>query len=121
MKLILFNDLVGRTIIGEVTEEVVSGNEVLVKNPAIIHIQPVKGGAPGQLQVQVIPFLIKEFIAASVRNHPVTWSFSRAAVSVPLDLDIEPNLVKQYAQLFNPSPIITPADANTPVINLFDK
>lgn len=117
-KLILFCDLVGRTVLGEFVSD--NGTELLVSNPAIVHIQPAKNGAPGQLQVQVIPFVIQEFIAAARRSAPVTWSFARAGLSVPIDLDIAPELSIQYQRLFNPSPIILPA-SEAPVINLFDE
>jgi hypothetical protein len=124
-KLILFTDLVGRTIIGEetVSEQHGEGSPssrcttLSIKNPAIIHIQPVSG-KQGQIQVQVLPYLIPEFITSSKRRDPVIWYFSTNGINIPQNLEIDAQLVKQYDRLFNPTQIIVPDSA--PIVNLFD-
>lgn len=119
-KLTLFNDLVGRTIIGKIVSS--DDSSLQVENPAIIHIQPVPSKVPGQgqVQVQVVPYVLPEFITKETRTGSITWSFSKVGVILPSNLEVSEQLVTQYERLFNPSPIITPEGAGK-VVNLFDK
>ena len=119
-KLTLFVDLVGRTIIGNLVSQ--DSTTIKLENPAIIHIQPVQSKTPGQgqVQVQVLPYLLPEFISADVRKEPVVWSFSVLSINVPDNLTVDKQLVAQYDRLFNPSPIVTPQNSGQ-IINLFDE
>ncbi len=119
-KLTLFVDLVGRTIIGNLISQ--DSTTIKLENPAIIHIQPVQSKTPGQgqVQVQVLPYLLPEFISADVRKESVVWSFPVTGINVPDNLTVDKQLVAQYDRLFNPSPIITPGNSPA-VINLFDE
>jgi len=95
--LITFIDHIGRTIIGENLGDTDSGNSFLVKNPAIIHVQPTQ---QGQLNVQTIPLYFREFIGEKSKENGTTWKYHYANVVVGTDVDNDPRLTSQYATLW---------------------
>ncbi len=126
LKLTTFVDGIGRTIIGEVTDE--SDATLVVKNPAIVHVIPNQ--QTGQISVQLIPFFFKEF-AKQDAELDVTWTFNRDLLTVASGLDLDDRLVSQYDNMYSviatpPSSIITPGDAanasgnQNKVVKLFD-
>lgn len=117
--LITFIDHIGRTIIGENLGDTDNGNSFLVKNPAIIHVQPTQ---QGQLNVQTIPLYFREFIGEKSKENGTTWKYHYDNVVVGTDVDNDPRLTSQYATLWSapvaPVPVAPPSDA---VIKLFDE
>ena len=140
-KLIAFLDNMERTIIGE--EMIDEGcSEILsVKNPVVVNIipqaDPQTGRPTGQMALQLLPVFFKEFLGD--KDEPVIYRYCRSRVTrVDFNSGFDFRLYAQYDQIFNPSNIVTPADAgqvtkaelgpppNTagnsgPVISLFDK
>lgn len=113
--LITFIDHIGRTIIGENAGDVDSGASFLVKNPAIIHVQPTQ---QGQLNVQTIPLYFREFVGDKSKENGTTWKYHYANVVFGVDVDNDPRLTDQYSKLFT-APV---AVANDPqVVKLFDE
>ena len=112
-------DSVGRTIVGRINETKTS---VDVENPTVVNID-VKQDT-GQIAVQLIPFIFKEFVSADRRDKPVTWSFPKNLVVVNKDLKVDNQLIQQYENVFNP-PAANPAPktpASEPeVVKLFDE
>ena len=88
-------DSVGRTIVGTVTQ---TKTTVDVENPAIINIQVRQD--TGQISVQLVPYIFREFIAPDKQSQPVTWSFPKNLVVVNKNLDINTNLENQYTKMF---------------------
>jgi len=120
LKLATFVDHVGRTIIAEHVED---GKDLLkVKNPAIIHVQPMQNG---QLNVQTIPLYFREFVSEENRKNGTTWSFNKANIVVGNDVVNDARLVDQYVKLFSNDPVPAGAAQIAPenkdkVIKLFD-
>ena len=111
-------DSVGRTIVGKINETETS---VDVENPTVVNIE-VKQDT-GQIAVQLIPYIFKEFVSADGRDKPVTWSFPKNLVVVNKDLKVDNQLIQQYQNVFNaPAPAPAPAPAAEPeVVKLFDE
>lgn len=121
-------DSVGRTIVGPMKE---TKTTIEVENPAIVNIEVRQDS--GQIAVQLIPFIFREFVEPSARESGVTWSFPKNTVVTSPDLKVDPALQKQYENVFNqtggqltPNPPPIPAseqqDAKEPeVVKLFDE
>ena len=109
MKYVTLIDNTGRTILAE--EYASSENTITVKNPAMIHVGQTQ---QGQLQVQLLPLFFPEFLAQSQKDAGTYWEYSRDAVAIGKDIQIEEKILEQYKRVFNPSPIIQ-APANPPI------
>jgi len=114
LNLITFIDHIGRTTIGEL----VSNDETtfVVKNPAIIHVQPTP---QGQLNVQTIPLYFREFVSDKNKEEGTQWKYSYANTVHGLNVENDQRLVDQYSKLFVDAPLVTPANAG--VVKLFDE
>lgn len=114
MSKFVFIDNVGRTIVSEIVDR--TDTTFVVKNPAMINVAQLQNG---QLQVQLIPLFFSEFISAPKRALGTTWIFNKNLVSVPQDLELDAQLVKQYDNIFNPKPV-EPETVSESVVKLFD-
>jgi hypothetical protein len=114
--IISFINHVGQSIVGERVEE--SGDNLLVKNPAVLHVTP---NQTGQLQVQLIPLLFREFVAPDKRNEGVTFTFNKKNL-VTSDAVLDARIEEQYTRIATAvSAPQKPADSkDAPVIKLFD-
>jgi hypothetical protein len=125
-KIITFVDSIGRTIIGEhvdasPTGEKSDGVYLIVKNPAIIHVQPTQ---QGQLNVQTIPLYFRDFVSDKNKEEGTFWKYAYATVTMGLNVENDQRLVDQYHKLFAaPSVIQVPdqAPAAGKTIKLFDE
>ena len=113
-KITTFVDHIGRTIIGEVAED--SKESIVVKNPAIIHVQPTP---QGQLNVQTIPLYFREFVSEKNRNEGTKWKFNKHNLVFGIDVENDARLIEQYNRLFS-APVATASD-DQKVIKLFDE
>lgn len=118
-------DNVGRTIVGKINKLTPS---VEVANPAIVNIEVRQD--TGQIAVQLIPYLFREF-AANEQDDPPVWSFAKDTVVLCNNLKVSPALIKQYNNVFNqPSGVLTPGapepqaesqtESEPEVVKLFD-
>jgi hypothetical protein len=114
--LITFIDHIGRTIIGESAGNVDNDASFLVKNPAIIHVQPTQ---TGQLNVQTIPLYFREFVGDKSKENGTTWKYHYANVVFGVDVDNDPRLTDQYSKLFLAP--VTPPVTEPSVVKLFDE
>lgn len=117
-KIITFVDHIGRTLLGEFVEDVDNGNSFIVRNPAIIHVQPTQ---QGQLNVQTIPLYFRDFVSQKNKDEGTKWKFHYASVVVGLNIENDERLVKQYQALFADAPLIQPASSDAKVVKLFDE
>jgi len=120
----LFLDNIGRTILGTISSE--TTDELLIKNPVIVHISPNEG----RMAVQLIPILFREFLAD--KQEDVVFAYKKANITTTNVTTIDVRLKAQYTQLFSPtssfmpptSPVSTPAENGNKeepkVISLFD-
>jgi len=116
-KLIVFFDTVGRTIIGEKNNEETTEKNLVVKNPAVVHISP--NPQSGQLTLQILPLFFKEFLADKTGS--TSWTYKKDLITEANDVALDFKLQAQYQQLFN-APVSQPSQPqNSPdVVKLFD-
>ena len=111
-------DNVGRTIVGRIKQ---TKDFVEVENPTVVNIE-VKQDT-GQIAVQLIPFVFKEFLIAEQREGSVTWKFPKNLVVLSDDIKIDDQLKTQYENVFRPAPAPQPAPTQSEpeVVKLFDE
>ena len=110
-------DNVGRTIVGRIKQ---TKDSVEVENPTVVNIE-VKQDT-GQIAVQLIPLVFKEFLIAEQREGSVTWKFPKNLVVLSDDIKIDDQLKNQYENVFKsaPAPQPAPAQSEPEVVKLFD-
>ena len=120
MKLIAIVDSVGRVILGRHDEAGSNKNVTNLKNPAVVNIQVNQES--GQISVQLIPYIFREFVSESQREEGATWSFQNNSITTSPDLELEENIISQYARIFE-TPAQEPAveDGKTEPVELFDE
>ena len=111
MKLVAIVDSVGRVILGRHDEKSSTKTTTAIKNPAVVNIQVDQQS--GQISVQLIPFIFREFVKADLRENGVTWEFNKASITTSTDLVLEDNIVEQYEKIFETPP--APQAAAEPV------
>lgn len=115
-KTITFIDHIGRTVIGIFAGNTEDGSSFLVKNPAIIHVQPTQ---QGQLNVQTIPLYFREFVGEKAKEVGTTWKYHYANVVLGVEVDNDPRLLDQYNRLFEAAPSAPSSEPS--VVKLFDE
>jgi len=85
----------------------------------------------GQIAVQLIPYIFREFVDMSLRTKTVTWSFPKNTVVTSPDLEVDSALQKQYENVFsqpggqltqNPQPAPEQSEQKEPeLVKLFDE
>jgi hypothetical protein len=113
--IITFIDHIGRTTLGEHVGDIDNGAAFLVKNPAIIHVQPTQ---QGQLNVQTIPLYFREFVGDRNKTEGTVWKYSYATVVLGTNIENDARLIEQYTKLFSEAPAAT---AEPSVVKLFDE
>lgn len=114
-KIVVFLDTIGRTIVGE---EVESTKENLsIKNPAVVHVQP--NPQTNQLQLQILPLFFREFQAD--KNQSTVWNFKKNNITTSEDITFAVQFIGQYEQMFR---VIEPPQSSPSqpdVVKLFDE
>ena len=110
MKLVAIVDSVGRVILGRHDEKSSTKTTTAIKNPAVVNIQVDQQS--GQISVQLIPFIFREFVKADLRENGVTWEFNKTGITTSTDLVLEDNIVEQYEKIFEAPP--PPASVEAP-------
>ena len=88
--LVVYQDHLGRTLIGEEVSQTI---EVLVvKNPAIFDVSQDNQN----LTLRLVPVFLREFL--NKKDEGTVWTYKRVAVLQNTELD--PQVVKQYQTLF---------------------
>ena len=116
----VFTDNIGRTIISELVEETES--TLLVKNPAVLAVSP--NPQTGQITVQIVPYLFKEFVSNSSRD-TVQWRFNKNLITTALNLELDERLLTQYRNMHSaiqiaPGGVSKPVESPS-IIKLFDE
>lgn len=119
-----FVDNVGRVIVGELIET--TDEQLKVKEPAVVNVQVDQQN--GQISVQLLPFIFREFVKQSSREQGVEWKFDRSSVVTSDNLELDDAIIQQYNNIFNrPVGSATPASATESkseepeVVKLFDE
>lgn len=111
-----FIDNVGRVIVGDIVSS--DDTELKVKEPAVVNVQVSQEN--GQISVQLLPFIFREFVEPKVREEGTVWSFPKNNIVVSENLQLEDAIKTQYNNIFN-APIATPDTKPSPeVVKLFD-
>jgi hypothetical protein len=124
-KITAFADSVGRIIVGEVVKST-KPTVMSVKEPAVVNVQVNQEN--GQISVQLLPFIFREFIDEKVREEGAVWDFPKTACITSSNLKLDENIINQYKNIFKqPVGQASPAgnQSNQPpeepeVIKLFD-
>lgn len=122
MKLTAIVDSVGRVILGRHDVQASTKSLLNVRNPAVVNIQVDQQS--GQISVQLIPYIFREFIKADKRDDGVSWNFQKNNIVISDDLELEDNIITQYIKIFE-TPIEQASEASEPVtaepVELFDE
>lgn len=102
MNLTAIVDSVGRVVLGRHDQENSTKTVLNLRNPAVVNIQVDQQS--GQISVQLIPYIFKEFVKSDLREAGVTWRFQRSAIVISDDLVLEDNIVSQYEKIFETAP-----------------
>lgn len=122
-KITAFVDNVGRVIVGELTDQSESKKTLRVREPAVVNVQV--NNQSGQISVQLLPFIFREFVKAECREEGVYWTFNKDNITISENLVLDDNIIKQYENIFK-SPVGTTEQAvaqepATPdVVKMFD-
>lgn len=116
--MVVFLDTIGRLIIAESDKERCNENDLVVKNPVVIHIEPRNG----QMSVQFFPIVFKEFLGS--KDEGITLTYKKNNISLADNIVLDFKIYAQYAQLFSAAPAapsqVNNNQSNPQVIKLFD-
>tara|TARA_A100001011_G_C14179335_1_gene786099 strand:- start:275 stop:682 length:408 start_codon:yes stop_codon:yes gene_type:complete len=118
MNLIAIVDSVGRVILGRHEEDKSDDNVISLLNPAVVNIQVNQES--GQISVQLIPYIFREFVLEARREAGVSWQFQKGSITVSDTLELEPSIIDQYARIFEGAPAPEQPAQSEPV-DLFDE
>ena len=116
-----FVDNVGRVIVGERVKSK-SKEFVEIKEPAVVNVNVNQQN--GQISVQLLPFIFREFVKAEAREEGVSWKFRADNVTTSDNLVLDDAIISQYNNIFT-KPVASaeakPAEPSEPeVVKLFD-
>ena len=92
-----FVDNVGRIVIGRTIGTISkTAKTIQVKNPAIVNIQMQEDG---QVSVQLIPYMFKEFLLEDSQSETV-WEFGLNNITYSYNVKLDERVTQQYEQVF---------------------
>lgn len=111
-----FVDNVGRVIVGEHLE---TKNDIMsIKEPAVVNVQVNQES--GQISVQLLPFIFREFVKSEAREAGVVWKFNIKNTVTSDNIELDEPIIQQYKNIFN-KPVAAAAKPKEPeVVKLFD-
>lgn len=122
-KITAFVDNVGRVIVGEMIASK-SKDIVKVKEPAVVNVNVNQQS--GQISVQLLPFIFREFVSEAAREEGVVWDFKASNITQSDNLELDQAILTQYNNIFT-KPVAkaegaapTQAPASPEVVKLFD-
>lgn len=113
-KIVIFNDNIGRTCFGELSEETDSSYKLI--NPAMIMVSPNESG---QMKVDVIPLFFSEFIEEGEDGTKQSvFEFNKANVT-KIDVKVTQRILEHYFTKINIKQ--SEVTAEEPEVKLFDE
>lgn len=107
----LYLDTIGRLHMGKKVVDQSQGDQVLIKNPVIIHISSTNQGG---INIQFFPVMFREFQAD--KNEPSYWPYHKTNITPCQQITIDARLIGQYEQIFAPIKNTAPVnDGSQPV------
>lgn len=121
-KITSFVDNVGRVIVGQITDSK-SKTFLEIKEPAVVNVQVNQQN--GQISVQLLPFIFREFVKPASREEGVVWKFNRNNIVTSDNLELDDAIIAQYDNIFT-QPVASaaaevPVEEKTEVVKLFDE
>ena len=115
-KITAFVDNVGRVVVGQIQKS--QDKQYLeVKEPAVVNVQVNQEN--GQISVQLLPYVFREFVKPEVREAGVIWKFNKTTITLSDNLELDDPICNQYKNLFT-KPVATPEKKEPEVVKLFD-
>lgn len=93
-----FVDNVGRVIVGQKVKSK-STSVLTIKEPAVVNVQVNQQN--GQISVQLLPFIFREFIRADIRDKGVEWNFTLSNIVVSDNVELDDTIINQYKNVFS--------------------
>ncbi len=118
-KVISFVDSVGRVIVAREASDKSTDNKLAVTNPSVVNINVNQES--GQITVQLLPYIFREFIVKEKRFDKHVWFFNKCQITSSEDIEIDEAVVNQYIGIFETVPAPAeeqPAEGET--VELFD-
>ena len=118
-KVISFVDSVGRVIVAREANDKSTDNKLAVTNPSVVNINVNQES--GQITVQLLPYIFREFIVKEKRFDKHVWFFNKCQITSSEDIEIDEAVVNQYIGIFETVPAPAeeqPAEGET--VELFD-
>ena len=118
-KVISFVDSVGRVIVAREASDKSTDNKLAVTNPSVVNINVNQES--GQITVQLLPYIFREFIVKEKRFDKHVWFFNKCQITSSEDIEIDEAVVNQYIGIFETVP--APAEeqsAEGETVELFD-
>lgn len=121
-KVISFVDSVGRVIVGREAQEKNTDSKLAIANPSVVNINVNQES--GNISVQLLPYIFREFISAETRFESHVWFFNKDQITTAESFDIDPSVENQYIQIFEtiPTPVENVATGQAEeTVELFDE
>jgi hypothetical protein len=117
IKLVVFLDTIGRTLVAEKVSETES--DLVIKNPAVVNITP--NPANGQISLQLLPLFFREFLADITES--TVWTYKKSLITLSNDMVLDFKFIGQYMNIFSTAqqPPQQPVQKEEKVIKLFDE
>lgn len=114
--MVVFLDAIGRVIVGENIKNRSDDDNLVVKNPVIIHVEPKNGN----IAIQFFPLFFKEFLGS--KGEGSIFTFNKDNISLMDETVLDFKLYAQYAQMFveNQQPVSNVQNNQPEVIKLFE-
>jgi len=115
-----FVDSVGRVIVAREANEKTTDDKLAVTNPSVVNINVNQEN--GQISVQLLPYIFREFISAEKRFDKHVWLFNKSQITVAESLEVDEAVANQYIGIFETEPTPAPAEATDgETVELFDE
>jgi hypothetical protein len=114
--IIAFVDNVGRVIVGDHVGTI--DGVMKVKEPAVVNVQVNQEN--GQISVQLLPFIFREFVKEKSREDGVVWNFNVNNTVTSDNIELDDPIIQQYKNIFN-KPVAAPERSEPEVVKLFDE
>ena len=101
-KVISFVDSVGRVIVGREAQEKNTDSKLAIANPSVVNINVNQES--GNISVQLLPYIFREFISAETRFESHVWFFNKDQITTAESFDIDPSVENQYIKIFETIP-----------------
>ena len=120
-KITSFVDSVGRVIVARLNDKESTDTQLAVTNPAVVNINVNQ--EDGQISVQLLPYIFREFLTAETRYNKHTWKFNKCQITSSDEIEIDDAVKNQYIGIFEtvPAPPKPEEPVDGEVVEMFDE